>query len=185
MRSGTSCINSFVAAIVLAVGYSLPVAAQDTLDTLFSDLATANPETAEYVAGRIRTRFAQSGSPTLDLLLERGRDALEAGDALTAAGHLTALTDHAPDFAEGFATRASAFFALGLYGPALDDLRRTLILEPRHFDALQGVAVILEETGDPKQARAAWQQVQAIHPQSSEAAEALARLALQLDGEDA
>ena len=38
----------------------------------------------------------------MDLLLERGRKAMSEGDTNTAIEHLTALTDHAPNFAEGW-----------------------------------------------------------------------------------
>ena len=53
--------------------------------------------------------------------------------------HLTALTDHAPDFAEGWHARATAYFRAVLLGPAMDDLQRALVLNPDNFDAVFGL----------------------------------------------
>ncbi|WP_440227336.1 hypothetical protein, partial [Escherichia coli] len=82
--------------------------------------------------------WSQSGSPAVDLLLRRGQDALEAGAPEVAVEHFTAAIDHAPAFAEGYAGRAAAYYLTGRVGPAIDDLRAALVLEPRHIAALQG-----------------------------------------------
>jgi tetratricopeptide (TPR) repeat protein len=120
----------------------------------------------------------------MDVLLQRGEKALDEGDAAAAVGHLTALTDHAPDFATGFYTRAAAFATLGQFGPAFHDLAQTLQLEPRHFPALTQLAVMLEETGDTERALAAYRQSLTIHPHQPEAIDGVARLERQQDGTD-
>ena len=61
----------------------------------------------------------------MDLLLTRGRDALEAGETVLAIRHFTALIDHAPEFAEGYNGRATAYFQMGRYGLSLEDIRMT------------------------------------------------------------
>jgi len=119
----------------------------------------------------------------MDLLLKRGRDALEAGDTKAAIEHLTALTDHAPDFAEGWHTRATAYFEAGLYGPALADLERALRLNPNNYNAIMGLAVILETFEQPKLAYEAYLQAQAIHPYHEGVGKALARLKPEIEGE--
>ena len=119
----------------------------------------------------------------MDLLLERGREALTEGDAKLAVEHFTALIDHAPDFAEGYNARATAFFQMGRYGLSLEDIRRTLELNPRHFGALSGLALILEEIGRPEDALAAWREVEALHPTREGMADAIKRLERQVEGE--
>ena len=57
--------------------------------------------------------------------------------------HFTALIDHAPDFAEGYNARATAFFQTGQFGQSLADIQQTLALNPRHFGAISGLALIL------------------------------------------
>ena len=119
----------------------------------------------------------------MDLLLRRAEDAAEEGQFEVAIEHLTALVDHAPEFAEGYHSRASAYFAVGQIGPALDDLRQTLVLNPRHFEAMYGVGIMLEELGREDDAIAAYQAIQKIYPLDPRAAEALARLELKLEGQ--
>ena len=116
----------------------------------------------------------------MDLLAQRGREAIEREDLEAAFDHLGALTDHAPDFAEGWHMRATAFFRAERFGLALEDLRRVLALEPRHFDALEGVAVVMEMLGEPEMALSFYRQVLAIHPRNADVKEAVARLNLQL-----
>jgi tetratricopeptide (TPR) repeat protein len=113
----------------------------------------------------------------MDLLLKRGRDALEEEDNERAIEHLSALTDHAPDFAEGWHLRATAFYRAGLYGPALDDLERALALNPNNFNAIFGLAVMMQEFGDLARAAEAYDRVLALHPHHEQAKEAKERLA--------
>lgn len=181
-------IKHILAALAGAVWLCLPVAAQETasgdrLAELYARLATAaDPATADRIEADIRTEWSKSGSPAIDLLLRRGEDALEAGEFVAAAEHFTAAIDHDPAFAEAFYGRASAYYQAGLIGPALDDLRETLVLNPHHFGAMAGIAIILEELGRPEEALAAYRQVQAIHPQNADVAEAVARLETLLQG---
>ena len=112
----------------------------------------------------------------LNLLLERGNAALEAGDSEAAIEHFTALIDHAPDFAAAWNGRATAYFSAGLYGPAMADIAHVLRLEPRHFGALTGLGVILEEAGKREQALAAYRMVLEINPNREDVLEAVAAL---------
>ena len=118
----------------------------------------------------------------MDLLLERGREAMNEGDTKLAIEHLTALVDHAPDFAEAYNMRATAYFHAGKYGPSLEDIARTFQLNPRHFGAMSGLALILEELDRPEDALAAWREVEAINPNQPGLAEALIRLERQVEG---
>ena len=39
--------------------------------------------------------------------------------------------------------RAAAYYLTARAGPALDDLRQALVLNPHHWEAMQGFAVML------------------------------------------
>lgn len=157
--------------------------AQDSrIDELFEDLQEAEPERVLRIEEAIWTEWSKSGSPAMDLLLIRGEEALETGQPEIAVEHLTALIDHAPDFAEGYHARASAYYTLGLIGPAIDDLRQTLVLEPRHFGAMIGFAIILEEVGRPEDALMIWREAEQITPQNPDVVFYIDRLVVQLEG---
>ncbi|MEO1308135.1 MAG: tetratricopeptide repeat protein [Pseudomonadota bacterium] len=126
--------------------------------------------------------WSKSGSPSADLLLRRGRDAMEEDEIAVAIEHLTALTDHAPDFPEGWNARATAYFRAGLYGPSLEDIHRAISLNPRHFGALSGLAIILEELRYETEALEAYRAVQAIHPHRPNIKDAIERLEKKLEG---
>ena len=153
------------------------------MEALFEGLKGADPAAAAQIENRIYALWSQSGSPSMDLLLTRGREALEAGDMVLAIRHFTALIDHAPDFAEGYNGRATAHFQLGRYGLSLEDIRQTLRLNPRHFAAMSGLALILEEIDRPEDALAAWREVEKLHPNREGLKEAIRRLERQVEGE--
>ncbi|MEO0486869.1 MAG: hypothetical protein AAF092_13265 [Pseudomonadota bacterium] len=173
----TNLGRTAVAAIFLAAGVSVPnLAVADDLTPLFERLK--NVDATEYmpIEQRIWREWSKSGSPSLDLLLERGDKALEAGEFARAIEHFTALTDHAPEFAQGFHARARAYYEADLYGPALADLERAIALEPRHFGALSGLAVIFEELGMEDAALELYYAVRAIHPHRENLSDHIDRL---------
>jgi len=172
----------------LACAFALvaaPAVAQDAdLDALFDALRAPDATSWEAIEDRIWDAWSQSGSAAMDLLLERGREAIQEGEHEVAIEHLTALVENAPDFAEGWSARATAFFHADLFGPALSDIGRTLTLEPRHFGAIAGLGRILEETGDLDAALAAYREAVAIHPHRADLREAVERLEAELQGKN-
>lgn len=154
------------------------------LDDAFSRLA--DPENSEWRLAQsdIEREWSKSGSAAMDLLLKRGQEAMKDGDLAAAIEHLTALTDHAPDFAEGWNARATAYFMAGEIGPSLSDIQRTLALEPRHYGALSGLGIILDETGDEKGALAAYRAALAINPHLEQVSEAVERIGRDTEGTD-
>ena len=149
--------------VVLTLGYT-PARAQDALELLFDQLAQPEQNGWEIIEEEIRREWAQSGSHTIDFLMLRGQQALESSDINAAIEHFTALTDHAPEYASGWSMRAQAYYAAGLYGPAIDDLYHAIALEPRHFDAMFGLVIILGEIGREDEALAFLTMLRAIHP---------------------
>ncbi len=177
--------NRIVAAFMLVFLLCAPVFAQSKdIDALFSDLLTADAETAAEIEEQIWREWSKSGSPAMDLLLQRGRDALAQGVPEVAIEHLTALTDHAPDFAEGWNARATAYYMAGDLGPSVADIAHVLSLNPRHFGALNGLAAIFEELNRPEQALEVYRRVVAIHPNSPGVMDAITRLEAQRDGKE-
>lgn len=176
-HSAVTALRHKVLTIFVVIASVVPIAAAGQgLDDAFARLAQPEGEGWRIAESDILREWSRSGSPAMDLLLQRGEAALDMGDIPSAIGHLTALTDHAPDFAAGFQTRSAAYATAGQFGPALADLRRTLELEPRHFAALTQLGAMLEEMGDDARALAAYRASLAIHPHQQEAIDGQARL---------
>ncbi|WP_172330975.1 tetratricopeptide repeat protein [Mangrovicoccus sp. HB161399] len=167
--------------LALACSVASPLAAAaDHIDDLFAELQDPGTENWQGVESEIWQEWSKSGSAAMDLLLQRGREAMEAGDLDAAIDHLTALTDHAPEFAEGWNARATAFYQEGKLGLAVADIERTLALNPRHFGALSGFGMILEELGHPGRALEVYDAALAIHPHQPSVEEAIERIKREL-----
>jgi tetratricopeptide (TPR) repeat protein len=104
------------------------------------------------------------------------------GEIDLAIQHFSALIDHAPQFAEGYNGRATAFYLSGQIGPALADIQDTLALNPRHFGAMSGFAVILEELDRPQDALEIFARILEIAPNAEGVQDAADRLTVKLDG---
>ena len=79
--------------------------------------------------------------------------------------------------------RATAYFQAGRYGLSIEDIRRTLQLNPRHFGAMSGLALILEELGEVDAALEAWREVERLHPNRDGLQDSIRRLEVQIGGE--
>ncbi len=173
-----------VTAFLFSAALSTAAVGQDAgIDELFKDLARADEATHARIAREIQAEWRRSGSAAIDLLYRRGSDAMEEGAPNEAIEHFTALIDHAPEFAEGYHARASAYFAAGLVGPALDDLRQTLVMVPRHYEAMFGLGNVMEGLERPEDALEVYQLILEIYPLNQPALDASARLEEQLKGQ--
>lgn len=159
-----------------------PETREEMLDRLFASLAEAEGDEADAIADRIAAIWAHSGSDSMDLLLQRARKATKEREFDRARAHLAALTRLAPDFAEGWNASATLHFMQDEYWLAVEEIERALALEPRHFGALSGLAMILEHVGQDEAALEAWREVARIFPGMERAQEAIARLEKAVEG---
>lgn len=181
LLTSIKCTVAAFACFSLMTGAATAQGAQ--VDDLLADLQEAGEEDHADLAARIVSQWEKSGSAAMDLLYRRGTDALENNELDAAVEHLTALLDHAPEFAEGYHARASAYFALGYVGPALADLQDALRLEPRHFEAVFGLGAVLEALERTEDALEVYQEVLKIYPRDPDALEAIERIELTLRGQ--
>lgn len=152
------------------------------VEALLQQLADPDTQNWQQIERQIRSAWSRSGSASIDLLFQRGEAALEQEDFDTALEHFTALTDHAPDFAEGWNARATALFQKDLYGPALEDIEKALAINPRHFGAMTGLAVILQSIGMKKESLDVWYMVRDLNPHRQELQDAIKQLEAEVGG---
>jgi tetratricopeptide (TPR) repeat protein len=189
MKPHASLNNRIVAALFpILLGLSPMQASAQVpptgLDELFSQLQSAEPLEASRLERQIWREWSKSGSAAMDLLLQRGRDAMDEGDTAAAIEHLTALIDHAPGFAEAWNARATAYFQAGLFGPSVADIQQVLALNPRHFGAMVGFARMLEETDQSARALILYRAALAIHPNLDGVKDAIDRLEVDSAGQE-
>ena len=142
-----------------------PVEPTYTLDTLFSALKAAPDEaTAKEIESRIWAAWTVSGSDTCNLLMERVKAATDARDYDLALKLLNAIVEIKPDYLEAWNRRATIYYLKDDYGHAMADLAQVLAREPRHFGALSGLGLMLQEIGDDKDALAAYRKALAVDP---------------------
>lgn len=156
------------------------------LDALFIELAqSADAAGAATAESRIWAFWADSGSPTVNVLLERAAAAEDSGDAELARRFLDQASDLAPDYAEPWNRRASLAYRDEDYAGAISAIREVLKREPRHFGALAGLGLIYEELGQERAALEAFRAALAVHPHYETALEGVRRLEPRVDGRDA
>jgi len=174
-----------VFAVALCAAFGAPATADDAdLDALIAQLADPATENATRLERQITGEWSKSGSRAMDLLLHRGRDALRDEKFREAVEHFTALTDHAPDFAEGWNGRAQAFSHMDEFGLAIADIGRVLSLNPDHFEALGGLGLILEALEEHEHALEAYQRAAELNPHRDEYSEGIERLGALAGGRD-
>ena len=132
---------------------------------LFAQLKAArSPAAAEGLEDAIRKVWMASGSASIGLLMSHGLEALAAKDYDDALYYFDEVVSLAPGYSEGWNKRSAVHFILNDYSAALADLEHVLRLEPRHFEALAGLAVILEDLGDKKGALDAYRRALELDP---------------------
>jgi len=147
------------------------------LEALFQELAAApGPAEAQGIEARIWSVWLEAGAPELDRLMTRGITAMERGDGRAAEQAFDELIEARPDFAEAWNKRATLFYLMQRLPESIADIDRTLDLEPRHFGALSGLALIREQQGKPFEALEALEKVQRIHPRMPGLADRIERL---------
>jgi tetratricopeptide (TPR) repeat protein len=155
------------------------------LDTLFAALKIApDAESAKAIEDRIWALWMVSGSDTCNLLMGRVKAAAEGKDFDLAIKLLDAIIELKPGYTEAWNRRATIYYLQKDYGHALADLREVLVREPRHFGALSGVGLILQELGDDKHALDAYQKALAIDPHLDNIGDVVKTLREKVEGRD-
>jgi tetratricopeptide (TPR) repeat protein len=155
------------------------------LDKLFEALKIApSQESAKFVENRIWALWLAAGGDTGNLLMGRVKTAMDRKDFDLAIKLLNAIIDIRPDYVEAWNRRASIRFAQKDFANALVDIREVLVREPRHFGALSGLGVIMQELGDDKHALEAFRRALALYPRLEKIPDLVKKLTEKVEGRE-
>src|SRR5665647_872593 len=192
-------------AATLAVAYAIPAGAEPgdwiqppkqlphagrgdrtrNLDFLFGALKLApDDNTAKAIEERIWAQWVVSRSDTANLLMTRVKTAIEAHEMDLAIELLNSIVKIKPDYIEAWNRRATLYYTKKDYGHALADIREVLKREPRHFGALSGLGLILQDIGDDKQALEVYRRALAVYPRLQRIPELVKTLQDKVEGRD-
>ncbi|MEM7684586.1 MAG: hypothetical protein AAF293_07145 [Pseudomonadota bacterium] len=132
---------------------------------LFDNLtATTSQIDGETKARAIWQLWHTAPDPQAQELLDRGVRRIRSADFAEAQRILSDLITYCPDYAEGWNQRAFARFLDGDLEGSLEDLDKTLQLEPKHFAAMAGRGLTLLRQGRELLAHQALRDAVAIYP---------------------
>lgn len=155
------------------------------LDFLFGALKAAPDETsARHVEARIWALWLQTPSDTAGLLMTRAKAAIDAQNIDVALQLLDAVIKLRPDYTEAWNRRATLYYLKNDYVRSLEDLQQVLIREPRHFGALAGVGMIMQDIGDEKRALDAFRRALAVDPFLEKVPDMIKQLSEKVEGRD-
>ncbi|SHL17674.1 Tetratricopeptide repeat-containing protein [Bradyrhizobium lablabi] len=155
------------------------------LDFLFGALKAAPDEdSAKHVEARIWAIWMQTPSDTAALLMLRAKAAMEAQQMEIALKLLDAVVKLRPDYVEAWNRRATLYYLQNDYAHSLQDIEQVLVREPRHFGALAGLGMIMQDLGDDKRALDAFRKALAINPHLEKVPELVKSLSEKVEGRD-
>jgi tetratricopeptide (TPR) repeat protein len=135
------------------------------IEFLFGALKAApSPEAAKAVEGRIWALWMVSPSDTASLLMSRVRRAVEVKNLDLAVKLLDSIVVLRPDYVEAWNRRATLHYMRKDFTRSIEDIRQTLAREPRHFGALAGLGMIMQELGEEKRALEVYRRAIEVNP---------------------
>jgi tetratricopeptide (TPR) repeat protein len=155
------------------------------LDFLFGALKAAPDEaSARHVEARIWATWLQTPSDTAALLMSRAKAAMDAQKTDVALKLLDSLIRLKPDYVEAWNRRATLYYLKNDYERSIQDIQQVLSREPRHFGALAGLGMIMQDLGDDKRALEAFRKALAINPYLEKVPDLVKSLTEKVEGRD-
>ncbi len=155
------------------------------LDFLFGALKAApDAASARHVEARIWAMWMQTPSDTAALLMTRAKTAIDAQKMDVALKLLDSLIRLRPDYTEAWNRRATLYYLKNDYVRSMQDIQQVLAREPRHFGALAGLGMIMQEVGDDKRALEAFRKALAVNPHLEKVPDLVKSLTEKVEGRD-
>ena len=135
------------------------------LNNLFKKLnETENQDEIRDLISDIWNIWYEVDDPKVIEYFEKGIQAMNLRNYPLAIRFFDNLIEEDPNFAEGWNKRATVHFMMGNFDQSLQDIIKTLELEPRHFGALDGMGLIFIHQGQFQQAIDVYDKMLEIFP---------------------
>ena len=135
------------------------------LNNLFEKLnETENQDEIRDLISDIWNIWYEVDDPKVIEYFEKGIQAMNLRNYPLAIRFFNNLIEEDPNFAEGWNKRATVHFMMGNFDQSMQDIIKTLELEPRHFGALDGMGLIFIHQGQFQQAIDVYDKMLEIFP---------------------
>ena len=135
------------------------------LNNLFKKLnETENQDEIRDLISDIWNIWYEVDDPKVIEYFEKGIQAMNLRNYPLAIRFFNNLIEEDPNFAEGWNKRATVHFMMGNFDQSMQDIIKTLELEPRHFGALDGMGLIFIHQGHFQQAIDVYDKMLEIFP---------------------
>ena len=135
------------------------------LNNLFEKLnKTENQEQISDIIKDIWDIWYEVDDPKVIEYFEKGIQAMRIRNYPLAVRFFNNLIEEDPNFAEAWNKRATVYFMMGDFDKSMQDIIKTLELEPRHFGALDGMGLIFIHQGQFQQAIDVYDKMLEIFP---------------------
>ena len=140
------------------------------LKLLFSNVKDSQNELASsiYITSIWRI-WSEINDPNSQQLYDLGNQLLKKREYKKSLLVFSDLINKEPDFAEGWNKRATLHFLMGNFNESIQDINKTLALEPRHFGALDGLGQIQFKLNNFYESIQTYEKLLTIVPHSSSA----------------
>jgi tetratricopeptide (TPR) repeat protein len=108
--------------------------------------------------------WSRSGDAAVDAMLQKGVQALEREAWAEAITIFTEVIERAPEFAEGYNKRATAYYLMGEYTLSIADCEATIARNPYHFGALSGEGLCCLALGQLRRAGELFRKALGVNP---------------------
>jgi len=155
------------------------------IDFLFGALKVAPDDaSAKAIEDRIWAVWSGAGNETTNLLMSRAKKAADDKDYDLALRVLDAVIEIKPEFTEAWNRRATVYFMKKDYTNSIADISKVLAREPRHFGALSGLGLIMQDIGDDKHALDAYRKALDVYPRLKGINDKIKALKEKVEGRD-
>ena len=162
-------VISKILIVIISLLFASKIALADQndprLNNLFKKLnETENQDEIRDLISDIWNIWYEVDDPKVIEYFEKGIQAMNLRNYPLAIRFFNNLIEEDPNFAEGWNKRATVHFMMGNFDQSMQDIIKTLELEPRHFGALDGMGLIFIHQGQFQQAIDVYDKMLEIFP---------------------